>query len=83
MFIHKNDKNQTTRSRNIIINRCGFEHTVPDESVMRLAAYYTKAFSCTVEHMHMTDDEKKEAIAAVAREYDEMLSARGVYSMVS
>ena len=51
--------------------------------MLKLAAYYTKVFAGTVEKMHMTDEQKSQAMSAVNMEYYEILSARRSMGMVS
>ena len=72
-----------TRSRNILISRKKAERTAPDETTVRLAEYYAKAFAGTLEHMHLSREQREEAMDAVKREYDELLCARSLYGMVS
>ncbi len=75
------------RTRNIIINRVHRESQNtslrPNDNMLKLAAYYTKVFAGTVEKMHMTDEQKSQAMSAVNMEYYEILSARRSMGMVS
>ena len=74
-------------ARNIIINKINRKNRMisltPDDNTLRLAEYYTKVFARTVERMHMTSEQKSQAMSAVNMEYYEILSARRSMGMVS
>lgn len=64
------------KSRNIIINRNRPRATeTPDETTIRLADYYLRVVAGTLDNMHITNDQKCEAMAAVKMEYSDMLRA--------
>ena len=75
------------KTRNIIINKINRKNQntslTPDDNVLKLAEYYTKVFAGTIENMHMTDEQKNSAMAAVSMEYYEVLAARRNMCMVS
>lgn len=82
--------NNNIRTRNIIINKenrsnrnHGKSPFTPDDALMRLAEYYVRVYAGTVEKMHMTEEQKREAKSAVNREYRELLSARAGMRLVS
>ena len=65
-----------SRSRNIFINKKNSKtRTQTDDSVLRLAEYYTRVFADTLEHMHLSEERKAEALNVANREYNELVSA--------
>ncbi len=75
------------RAKNIIINRVNRENPdtrlTSDDNLIKLAAYYTKVYAETLDSMHISAKQKREAVAAVNREYNELLSAYGCMDKVS
>ncbi len=74
------------KSRNIIINRSRQRTTeAENETVCRLADYYVRVVAGTLDNMHITNDQKSEALASVRTEYSDIRRAdrRDCVNMVS
>ena len=69
------------KNKNVIINKnVRKSGSVPDDNQIRLAGYYIRMYAKTLEKLHLTEEQKREA---VIMEYHELVSAGGRLSLVS